>query len=112
MSANITIKAIHHADEYSSSVLFGQISSTPNRFCSNIQFVIYALICHEYCPRNLDPFYSLTYYIKLVKTSWTDSIYTYDEKEEGTLFMLFFVLGESMRVNRIKLKPSIKKVSI
>ena len=32
---------------------------------------------HTVCPRSLDPIYIATYYIKWVKTSWTDSPYTH-----------------------------------
>ena len=34
-------------------------------------------IKHTVCPRSLDPFYILSYYIKWVTTSWTHSMINY-----------------------------------
>ena len=36
-----------------------------------IQYILH--IIHTACPRNSDQFYIVTYYIKWVTTSWTDS---------------------------------------
>ena len=31
------------------------------------------ILNHPVCPRSIEPFYIVTYYIKWVKTSWTNS---------------------------------------
>ena len=42
-------------------------------------------------PRSLDPFYKESYYIKWVKTSWTDSMYNSSSKSKFLEVMYIFV---------------------
>ena len=52
------------------------------------------------CPRNRDPFYIVTYYIKWITTSWTDGITanvlykhmlgTYEKKKKEKMYALFY----------------------
>ena len=48
-------------------------SSSPPAWSSGIQVLAYACVV-TVCPRSLDQFYIVSYYMKWVNTSWTDSI--------------------------------------
>ena len=44
------------------------------RETSSLLFYMKTSICSTVCPRSSDPFYTVTYYIKWITTSWTDGI--------------------------------------
>ena len=48
-------------------------SSSPPAWSSGIQVLAYACVV-TVCPRSLDQFFIVSYYMKWVNTSWTDSI--------------------------------------
>ena len=54
-------------------------------------------IVHTACPRSLDPFYTVTYYLDWVKTSWTYSIIRPWNRNQVILIINLNIMKNSIR---------------